>query len=252
MSKNPHADLREGHEVRIDQGAGVARSHPTAVGDPAVGLAKTGRFRRLVPREFDLARAWALSTGFETHEAYAEFAAAMLKAPLVPDLEIVCYRGRSLATGSPQRECFGPPKDAQARGNRYNAPGKAVLYLCDAAAAVAREVHQGQGERRWVQKFVIPTTRLRLADFAPEEGFLNHVFGETEDAIDPSTSVPPPGPTWAFSQFIASCVGRQFDGMRVRGVRGESGFAYCNIVIFDPALRWSSWLDSSSPIPIDR
>jgi hypothetical protein len=59
---------------------------------------------------------------------------------------------------------MGPPPASLARANRYNNANESALYLCESQAAVAYAPIAGSGAL-WVQKFLLPTDQLAIADF---------------------------------------------------------------------------------------
>jgi len=103
-------------------------------------------------------------------------------------------------------------------------------------------MYDEQPIQRSIQEYDLPLGELRLADFAGDDApeFFHSVFDLTE-------SVGVPGRTallrdFNFGHIVADLTSKAgFDGMIVRGVRGESNYHYKNVVVFEPADYWKTW-----------
>jgi len=178
-----------------------------------------------------------------------QFRECVLSARTVGGQCLVCFRGRFIRRGYPHgAESIGPPCRQQAAAGRYNKEGEPVLYLCDTEDGVKREfgVQKKRG-RLFCQRFSIPISALRIADFrgGDPNSMTSQVFSIAEDC-----GVQGRGPdSYTFSQTVAEIVRQaRFDGMVIPGVRGDRERHYCNVVIFDPWRdeRWRSWVERSA------
>lgn len=104
-----------------------------------------------------------------------------------------------------------------------------------------------QGRELYMLRFDIPVAELRIADFTGfdkdtlEQSIFHHAEGcKFFPGLDDYT----------FSQVVASIVSPHFDGMRVRGVRGENGAYYSNFVLFHNFSHWETWTENYSPYPV--
>ena len=110
-----------------------------------------------------------------------------------------------------------------------------MLYLCDSDQGSVREL-QGHGRRTgpiWLQPYRVPVRGLRIANVASLDtnNVVNQAFWHAEL-----------GTPYVFSQWLAEVIRPHFDGMIVRGTRGDRLFCYCNVVVFAHE-RWQDWLD---------
>jgi hypothetical protein len=132
--------------------------------------------------------------------------------------------------------------------NRYNEAGKPALYLCTDSSAVGRELPGLSNV--WIQQFSVPVETLRIADLRSPEANDRQLlasllwFAELAGAEGHCSQ--------DFSRFVASMISKQFDGMLVSGVRGDSSFYYSNLVLFRPDDKWREWLSSELPMPFER
>ena len=187
---------------------------------------------------------WAMSSNYETHELYAKFLDLLKKSPLYTSEKFIGFRGRRFdSANKPSRLDMGPPPAQDARGQRYSKQNYPALYLSETKAGVLREPISGS-DPLWIQKFVIPIATLRIADFRVENTseLATQVFWFAEHAGE--ASVMPP---IEFSQFVASLVARQFDGMLVPGIRGDREYRYSNLVVLKRVDEWKMWLHESDP-----
>lgn len=158
------------------------------------------------------------------------------------------FRGRTFPSGEHPKPCdMGPPMDDQVvRHGRYNAIGKAVLYLSDSVPGVQIEFRNAVSEGvLFVQRFELPLDVLHVADFRDNsEDFLDAVFDNAERCAVGGFDAD----TYNFSQIIGELVSQRFDGMIVPGVRGRRGAHYSNVVVFKTHPAWPDWLHNSNPI----
>jgi hypothetical protein len=131
---------------------------------------------------------------------------------------------------------MGPPPPSMPEGGRYNRPGSTVLYLCDCADGIRREL---ESDDIFVQQYEVPVASLRIADLC------ERVPGNIGAAFDFAESSNVPGRTgradYEFSQFLAELVRTAgFNGMAIPGVRGSDSLHYRNIVIFE-FENWRTW-----------
>ena len=186
---------------------------------------------------------WATSA-IGGHSVEKEVIAALAAVSPMAPAELVCFRGqRRFPVGyRPDATEMGPPPSDNASGGRYNSEGCSVLYLAETTDGVARESIAGSGPL-WVQKFIVPTSILRIADLRVgcTDDLLNQVFWLAEHAGEA-----PVYPGYRFSQRVASLVAERFDGMMVPGVRGDRCCRYANVIVLRQMSEWSSWLDLHS------
>lgn len=186
-----------------------------------------------------LARAWQASSqtysDFCAHTAFGRFETEIGSVARV-DGTLRCFRGRTDAPENPSIDDFGPPPPDKVSEQRYSERGHAALYLSDASDGVVREIGAA-GVRVAIRAFQIPCGEFRIANFADldEASFLAQVFWLAEHSERRGS---------AFSRWIGREVGRHFDGMLVRGVRGEDGAHYRNLIILSPGERWRAWIDA--------
>jgi hypothetical protein len=194
--------------------------------------------------------AWSRIADPRSSELYARVRESLRRCSIFDELTLTGFRGRSLplAKDVPARECFGPPPADVAPPNRYNEAGKPALYLCTVRAAVGREL-PGLASI-WVQRYVVPVGKLRIADIRSPESTAEQLlaavmwFSELAGAEG--------HPSHSFSRFLASMVAEQFDGMLVSGVRGDPALLYSNLVILNPRAEWRDWLSPEPPTPLER
>lgn len=212
-------------------------------------FAGTGRTVR-ADAIFSEVDAWSRVADPRSSELFARVRESLQCCQTLVEPTFTGFRGRSLPleTGVPARECFGPPPADVTPHNRYNEAGMPALYLCTARAAVGREL-PGLGSI-WVQRYVVPVGKLRIADIRTPESNAEQLlaavmwFAELAGAEG--------HPSQQFSRFLASLVIEQFDGMLVSGVRGDAELLYSNLVIFNPREKWRDWLSPESPTPLER
>ena len=200
--------------------------------------------------EYALVKEWAELRDAdlqERHEARERFIACLVGVNRLnaDGTTLECFRGqRRFSAGHlPASEEMGPPPSCDAPANRYNKAHECVLYLCESEPAIAKEPITGSGPL-WVQRFVLPTDQLVIADFSSlrADDFASKVFWFAELAGNDGVAV-----QFSFSQLVAASVGQHFDGMRVPGVRGSNDTRYSNIVVFRAEARWKQWLATGSP-----
>lgn len=203
----------------------------------------TGRFIT-ADSEYAFVREWADNPDpyiQKHHEARERFVACLshVNRVNVEGARLSCFRGRRFSDGySPTSAEMGPPAVSDARANRYNKPNESTLYLCESQEAIANEPIAGGGQL-WVQRFLLPTDRLAIPDFSSlrADDFASKAFWFAELAGNDGVAV-----KRCFSQLVASLVRKQFDGMRVPGVRGSNDTSYSNVVVFCAEARWKPWL----------
>lgn len=120
--------------------------------------------------------------------------------------------------------------------------GRSTRYLCETpetGEGVLREfAHSRPGREGWCRSS--RSRRTRSADCATDPSLTWACFHVAEQA-----NVEGRGPQGdhTFSQLIAQLVADAgFEGMRVAGERGSDGVWYANLVLFDPADRWTDWV----------
>ncbi len=205
-----------------------------------IGAINHNTGRQIVAAEaHGLARAWQASSlsysDFRAHPAFGRFEAEIGSVARL-DGTLRCFRGRTDAPENPSIDDFGPPPPDKVSEQRYSDRDHAALYLSDAPDGVVREIG-APGVRVAIRAFQIPCGEYRIANFADlgEASFLAQVFWLAEQNEKGGS---------AFSRWIGREVGRQFDGMLVRGVRGENGALYQNLVILSPDEKWRAWIDA--------
>lgn len=212
-------------------------------------FAGTGR-KVIADAVFGEVDAWSRVADPRSSEVFARVRESLRRCQTLAEPALNGFRGRSLPleAGVITRESFGPPPVDVAPPNRYNEVGKPALYLCTVRAAVGREL-PGLASI-WVQRYVVPVGKLRIADIrtpeSSDEQLLAAVMWFSELAGAEGH------PSHGFSRFLAAVVAEQFDGMLVSGVRGDAALLYSNLVIFNPREEWRDWLSPESPAPLER
>jgi len=150
------------------------------------------------------------------------------------------YRGRAHLPPDPGDPEFGPPPTHIASAQRYNFPEEQTLYLADTIEGVIREIG-GDGTKIALRAFSIYCDGLRIANVADldGQGYLAQVFWLAEESQRAGTD---------FSRWVGRRMRGAFDGMIVRGVRGNTDFHYRNIVVFAPGDKWQSWIDKGTGV----
>jgi hypothetical protein len=226
----------------------------------ATASARSGATQRevLCDLQYVLIRGWAESSTLEemvSHPLTEHFHQRLHEVPAVRDELLLCFRGRFIKCGYPhEAENMGPPCREQSAVGRYNREHEPVLYLCDSAAGIQRELrYRNPVGKLYCQKYLIPSGLMRIADLSGGEpdSLESQVLEHAEE--NGSGSSAPAYP--AFSRFIGDLVrDAKYDGMVVRGAQGQPGQYYRNIVIFDPWLneRWVGWLaPATEPYTLD-
>jgi hypothetical protein len=232
--------------------AGSAHGTSSAHGGGAAFFGPTGRMIGRNVATHEVATSWArLRTVDEmlTHPAAEQFRQSIAVAPVLTG-GLLTFRGRSLPPSpAPTWERMGPPSTPSSE-NRYSLRNAAPLYSCLTERGVARELTAQQGELVFVQRFLIPTDSARLLDLSQAEDgeFLNDVLFFAEIASNDVRS----HASLLYTQILAELASEaNFDGLIVRGVRGDDAVRYCNVVIFAPSAVWRTWCDQRwIPIPI--
>src|ERR1700683_1863285 len=98
------------------------------------------------------------------HPLWSELRDRLGVAPVASGVAVPCFRFIYFEGDPPSSKGMGPPNRAQCRGGRYNNAGRPVLYLCDSEFGVRGEVEPQDG-LLYVQRYLLPTNQLRLADF---------------------------------------------------------------------------------------
>jgi len=221
--------------------------------EPPTGVRATGTVGRVITRchtgrsipagaDYELAQEWAgvgPRDGLLSHPAAARFRRELASTPAVAGTDLLCFRGRREDPITSWRD-MGPP-DRQEQGNRYNPPGTVALYTSDSVDGVFRELAAKGGTKVFLQDYESPSDVLRLADFSSVSltDFMKAVFDMAESS-SVEGRVGPSG--YAFCQVVGQLVREAgFEGMVVPGVRGDPGFQYRNIVVFDAHDRWPTW-----------
>ncbi len=191
---------------------------------------------------YEIARKWAESPCLNA-PASQLFRKELCRIDPVHAAVLVGFRGR-LDDGTVKGwQQMGPPLPSQADHGRYNRKGESVLYMCDSAEGVRRELlasymtHIG-----FIQRYSLDAWDISIADFTSSNmnSFLRSVF----DIAESCNVSGRPGPNnYTFSQYVAKIVEWVgFDAMLVPGVRGDTKQHYRNIVVFD-SEKWESWSD---------
>lgn len=224
----------------------LSASGSITIGGSATLSATYGPTGRLVTADSDyaLVREWAELPDQDlqqSHQAVARFATHLSQVVRLPGVSLSCCRGsRRFPSGYvPTSDEMGPPPTVAAAEGRYNRSGESTLYLCESEGGLAREPIAGDGPL-WIQRFVLPTERLSIADFSSlhADGFASKVFWFAELAGNEDVVQ-----RLHFSQLVASLVRQKFDGMRIPGVRGTHDVRYSNVVIFGAEPSWRDWLE---------
>lgn len=235
-------------EVKIGRLAATVRNSAAASATASARHTFTGR-SITANQDHALADSWAKcdsTEAFRGHDAFSRFKAEVAELKRVTGAILQCFRGRNLPLEDiPSSLQMGPPPSGHAGPGRYNVAGRPVLYLCDSVEGVLREV-EDDGRATWIQQFSVNPTDLNLIDtrLSTDSAFANQVFWFAESS---DTRIAGGKPT--FSQFVAQFMAELCDGMLVRGVRGEKGLHYSNIVLFRPMDNWQTWLlKGSEPV----
>ena len=199
-------------------------------------------------REIDLTREHALAKEWLEGCETAPEGRPDLERRLLDELEPTeistddrVFRGRFFESAPADYLKFGPPKPKYASRGRYNVEGEPVLYLCSSVTGVRNELGSAEpGWQLWSHRFRL-SAELRLVDTRdlPPESFAAVVFWLIESVR--VRSEPPPRLGSRLGQLLA----RRYDGMVVRGVRGDGDppEEYWNVVVFDPINRWTHLVD---------
>ena len=191
---------------------------------------------------YALAAEWAkLETRAKllNHPACEEFRRLVPSAPRLSDTALIFFRGKG-GSEAPSAKRMGPG----CREGRYNRSGDRMLYLSDSEEGVLCELRTRQIQGIYVIRYRLPLDKLNIADFTkiPDDHFVATVFSKAEEC-----KVDGRGPnSYIFSQLVAELVMARFDGMRIPGVRGNRGFWYSNVVIFQPYPNWRDWLEQET------
>jgi hypothetical protein len=123
---------------------------------------------------------------------------------------------------------MGPcPKEKLGAGNRYNSDFVA-FYLAETELAVKRELKLPTDGKVCVLKYTINSDRLRIADLTDDKlRLVNELMFVCE--LCGTEGYPP----IQFSQRIGKYLSSLFDGVLVRGVRGNNDYRYNNLVWFN-------------------
>ena len=216
---------------------------PTGTIGLVVNRGHTGRSTP-VGVDYRLVEEWSKAGSREqlmSHQAANRFRTELNSVATVGGGSVECVRGRLDDGTIASWRDMGPPPPSCAVGGRYAPSGAVVLYLCDSAPAVFRELSPADNGRVFLQEYVLRTDSLRLADFTPArlDEFVKAVFDVAENS-SLEGRVGPVG--YTFSQVVGDLVRQAgFDGMVVPGVRGAPHFQYRNVVVFESQDRWLRW-----------
>ncbi len=244
------ASMESSSQGSIVSATGTAVGSSSASGTPSAHYAGTNRLIVGNPT-FDRVQVLAhaeLPSGLANVDTVEELRAAMADIGPPAEREIQAYRGRSppFLGDIPTRNEMGPPPlspTSECEG-RYGVPRTSTLYLSESTDGVRRELLRS-GDQIWIQRFVIPTAAVRLADLRGTEHsiqpLLNSVLWFTE--LSGEQGQPP----LAFSQFFARLMAERFDGVLLPGVRGDADLQYWNLVLFRAQAEWRHWLADEEP-----
>ena len=139
---------------------------------------------------------------------------------------------------------MGPcPKDkfVPSKENRYNFDFVA-FYLAETELGVKRELKTPDG-KVCILKYTIDFDELRVADLADDElRLVNELMFHCELCGEEGY------PTKKFSQHIGKYLSSLFDGVVVRGVRGDRKYRYNNLVWFNKLDRYKKYINGTQYI----
>jgi hypothetical protein len=189
------------------------------------------------------------------HPGAVDLTHEIAKAKRLSGNPIELFRGQSIKCGEekpPSVGRMGPlPLSmlSKATEGRYHRAGQRSLYMGSSEDGCRRELGAWydieQGGAPWVIKLRLPLDSLRIADFMdwPSNHFVTAVFCQAGLCQFAERAGPE---DYVFSQVVSGLVSEQFDGMRIRGVRGAPGAHYSNVVLFKGLDDWPSWIGSET------